>query len=76
MPKYPNISGKDLLIILYSLGFELIRVNGSHHRLKHSDGRVTTVPIHSNKILPKGLLHKIIKEDLLLTTDEFLNFIK
>ena len=47
-----------------SLGFEIIRINGSHHRLKHRDGRVTTVPVHQNVDLPKGLIRKIIIEDL------------
>ena len=56
---------------MQSLGFELIRVNGSHHRLKHSDGRVTTIPVHKNEDLPKGLLRKIIREDLELDMDEF-----
>ena len=63
--------GKGLYLVLQSLGFELIRVNGSHHRLKHSDGRVTTIPVHKNEDLPKGLLRKIIREDLELDMDEF-----
>jgi len=47
-------------------------VNGSHHRLKHKDGRVTTVPIHKNDDIPKGLLRKIIREDLEFDMDKFL----
>ncbi len=35
-------------------------------------GRITTVPIHSGKIIPKGLLRKIIREDLEMTLVEFL----
>jgi predicted RNA binding protein YcfA (HicA-like mRNA interferase family) len=46
-------------------------VKGSHHRLKHSDGRVTTIPVHKNDDLPKGLLRKIIREDLELDLDTF-----
>ena len=64
MPNYPVISGKKLISILESLGFEVTRINGSHHRLKHPDGRITTVPVHQNQDLPKGLLRKIVKEDL------------
>ncbi|MGO8956159.1 MAG: type II toxin-antitoxin system HicA family toxin [Streptosporangiaceae bacterium] len=30
------------------------RVSGSHHWLKHPDGRTTTVPVHGNKDVPKG----------------------
>jgi predicted RNA binding protein YcfA (HicA-like mRNA interferase family) len=59
-------------LLNFSLGFIVVRVNGSHHRLKHPDGRVTTVPVHKNEDLPKGLIHKIIREDLDLQIDEFL----
>jgi len=64
MPNIPSISGKDLIKIIENLGFQLIRINGSHHRFKHQDGRTTTIPVHGNKDLPKGLIRKIIKEDL------------
>ena len=64
MPNYPAISGKNFIKILESLGFERVRINGYHHRLKHPDGRVTTIPVHQNIDLPKGLMRKIIKEDL------------
>jgi len=52
----PVISGKKLLKILEKEGFEVSRINGSHHRMKHPDGRVTTIPVHKNDDLPKGLL--------------------
>ena len=71
MPPLPTISGKELIKILEKLGFVVIRVNGSHHRLKHTDGRITTIPVHSNGDLPKGTLRKIIREDLGLSLDEF-----
>ena len=34
-------------------------------------GRVTTVPVHKSKDLPKGLMRKIIREDLKLSLEEF-----
>lgn len=72
MAKLPVVSGKNLVKFLENLGFEVIRINGSHHRLKHEDGRVTTVPVHKNIDLPKGLLRKIIREDLKIDMDEFM----
>ena len=72
MPQLPIVSGKGLLKFLLTIGFAVIRINGSHHRLKHSDGRVTTVPVHGNKDLPKGLLRKIIREDLELEPEQFI----
>jgi len=71
MEKMPVISGKDLVRFLERLGFIVIRINGSHHRMKHKDGRITTVPVHKNNEVPKGLLRKIIREDLEMTLDEF-----
>jgi len=72
MPKLPAMEGKELVKVLEKLGFSTIRARGSHIRLRAEDGRITTVPIHSGKILPKGLLRKIIREDLEMTLDEFL----
>ncbi len=76
MPPLPVISGKQLLKFLQSLGFEIVRIKGSHHRLKHPDGRVTTVPVHKNQDIPKGLLRKIIREDLELELETFLGLWK
>jgi predicted RNA binding protein YcfA (HicA-like mRNA interferase family) len=76
MPHFPAISGKDFIKLLLSIGFVVIRINGSHHRLKHPDGRITTVPVHKNNNLPQGLLRKIISEDLELELEEFLKIYK
>lgn len=72
MPKLPVISGKKLITFLLTLGFIIKRTKGSHYRLYHKDGRVTTIPVHKNKELPKGLLRKIIREDLELDIDQFM----
>ena len=76
MPQLPVISGKDFIKFLQTLGFIVVRVKGSHHRLKHPDGRVTTVPAHKNTDLPKGLMRKIIREGLDMEPDEFLDLYK
>jgi predicted RNA binding protein YcfA (HicA-like mRNA interferase family) len=41
--------------------------------MKHIDGRITTIPIHSGKDIPRGLLRKIIREDLEISAEEFLS---
>lgn len=74
--KLPIISGKDFIKILESIGFKVIRINGSHHRLKHPDGRITTVPIHKNDSLPKGLLRKILREDIEMSIETLHQLIK
>ena len=72
MPQLPVIPGKNFIVFLELLGFVVVRINGSHHRLKHHDGRITTVPVHKNEDLPRGLMRKIIREDLGLELDVFL----
>ena len=72
MSELPVIKGGDLVNLLESIGFRVIRRRGSHVRLKAEDGRVTTVPVHRNKDIPKGLLRKIIREDLEISLEEFL----
>jgi len=72
MTKLPPISGKELVSFLEKIGFNIIRTKGSHIRLKSEDGKYTTVPIHADKELPKGLLRKIIREDLEIELEEFI----
>ena len=71
MSKQFTLSGKELIKVLQKNGLDVIRINGSHPRLKHTDGRVTTVPVHGNDDLPRGLLRKIIREDLKIELAEF-----
>ena len=72
MPTLPVISGKELVNILEQDGFEIVRIKGTHCRVKHPDGRVTTVPVHKNADLPKGLLQKIIQEDVQCSMEAFI----
>ncbi|WP_216900438.1 type II toxin-antitoxin system HicA family toxin [Synechococcus sp. CCY 9618] len=62
MTRYSAISGKNLIAALRRIGFEEIRVKGSHRFLKHSDGRTTVVPVHSNETLGPGLLASILRD--------------
>ncbi len=67
----PVIRGKDLVAFLQTLGFTVIRQRGSHVRRKSDDSRFTSVPVHSGEEVPKGLLRKIIREDLEMTLEDF-----
>jgi predicted RNA binding protein YcfA (HicA-like mRNA interferase family) len=60
--RYSAVSGKTLVAALKGIGFEEIRVRGSHHFLKHTDGRTTVVPVHSNETLGPGLLASILRD--------------
>lgn len=62
MPRRKRLTGKELIRALKAAGFEVVRVQGSHHRLRHADGRVTTVPVHSGETIGPGLLGHILRD--------------
>jgi len=62
MPRLPRIRGKELLSALKRTGFEVIRIKGSHHFLRHPDGRCTVVPVHAVENIGPGLLLKILQD--------------
>jgi len=69
MSQFPSVSGKQLLAALERLGFDVIRTRGSHHFLRHADGRSTVVAVHRNETMGRGLLAKILR-DSELTRDQ------
>ncbi len=58
----PMLKADDVIKSLKSHGFNVVRQKGSHVRLRHEDGRVTTVPSHSGQDIGKGLLRKILRD--------------
>lgn len=60
MAKIPKLTGKEIVKVLEKLGFNITRIRGSHHILKHKDGRMTVIPVHSNEIIGPGLFLKIL----------------
>ena len=61
MPRLPQISGRDLIKLLHSLGYETLRQRGSHVRLR----KVTAIGEHNitvpdHKIVAKGTLNDIL----------------
>ncbi len=68
------LTAKELIKILLLLGFELKRQKGSHKIFQHKDGRTTVIPDHGTEQIDRGLLNKIIKQDLLITIEDFLKF--
>jgi predicted RNA binding protein YcfA (HicA-like mRNA interferase family) len=71
MTRLPRLKGKEVVRILEKIGFEVVRTRGSHVFLKHQDGRVTTVPVHSGETLGPGLLRAILR-DVELTVEELI----
>jgi predicted RNA binding protein YcfA (HicA-like mRNA interferase family) len=62
MSRDPRITGPDLIAGLEKGGFSVLRIKGSHHFLRHTDGRSTVVPSHSGETIGPGLLHKILRD--------------
>jgi predicted RNA binding protein YcfA (HicA-like mRNA interferase family) len=68
--KLPSLTGKEVTAALQRAGFEVVRVKGSHHIMRHADGRTSVVPVHSGETLGPGLMAKILR-DCELTREAF-----
>jgi predicted RNA binding protein YcfA (HicA-like mRNA interferase family) len=69
MSRNPRVTGDGLIAALEREGFRVLRVKGSHHFLRHEDGRSTVVPVHSGETIGPGLLHRILR-DCQLSADQ------
>lgn len=47
---------------LKKAGFVVFRIKGSHHFMKHPDGRCSVVFVHLGEIIGPGLLLKILRD--------------
>ncbi|MGM0532806.1 MAG: type II toxin-antitoxin system HicA family toxin [Bacteroidota bacterium] len=65
----PMLKAGDVLTALKKYGFTVVRQKGSHIRLRHEDGRCTTLPYHSGQDIGKGLLRKILRDTELSIDD-------
>jgi predicted RNA binding protein YcfA (HicA-like mRNA interferase family) len=65
------LSAKKTIRVLEKIGFRKIRQKGSHVIMRHSDGRMTVVPIHKGEDIGPGLLLEIIKDAKLSKEDFF-----
>ncbi len=75
MSKLPLLTARELIKILSKLNFEFKRQKGSHKFFQHSDGRTTLIPDHPGEQIDRGLLNKIIKQDLQMSIEDFIKII-
>ncbi len=75
MSRFPQLSAKEIIDVIYRLGFSYKRQRGSHIFFEHPDGRTTVIPNHPGEKLDRGLLLKIVKHDLRLEREEFLKLL-
>lgn len=69
MPKLSPIRARELIAILEKLGFRKVHQKGSHVRMRHTDGKRTTIPLHSGEKVGVGLLRKILRDVSLSRSD-------
>ena len=62
MPPVPAVRGERVVRALERAGFKIARVAGSHHIMRHPDGRGTTVPVHPGRDVAKGTLRGILSD--------------
>ncbi len=62
MAKLPRLRGREVIRALRRAGFAVLRVKGSHHFLRHPDGRATVVPVHVGETIGPGLLSQIMSD--------------
>ncbi len=73
--KLPILRAKEIAKILEKMGFGFKRQKGSHMFFEHPDGRTTVIPNHPTDHVDRGLLNKIIKHDLGITREVFLEYV-
>lgn len=59
-----SISGREMVSILRRHGWEVVRIQGSHHMLRRTgrmDSPTLAVPVHGNADLKIGLARKLLK---------------
>ena len=71
MSRLPRLRGREIIRALGRVGFSVVRVHGSHHVLKHTDGRMACVPMHVGEVVGPGLLRKILR-DVDMAPDQFI----
>ena len=67
MPKLRRLSGYDVIKILESFDFEVVRVKGSHHKLRRvvdEQKQTLIIAVHGKKPIPTGTLRSIYRQAL------------
>jgi predicted RNA binding protein YcfA (HicA-like mRNA interferase family) len=60
--RLPRLTGLELIAAPAKAGFQVVRVRGSHHFVRHQDGRTTVIPAHSGEVLGPGITAKILRD--------------
>ena len=58
--KIPVVTGGRLVRALTRAGFRVSTIVGSHHVMRHPDGRRTSVPVHGSANVKRGTVAGIL----------------
>lgn len=58
----PRMKGREVVAALRRGGFAVVRTRGSHHFLRHADGRCPVVPVRAGETIGPRLLGKILDD--------------
>jgi predicted RNA binding protein YcfA (HicA-like mRNA interferase family) len=72
MARLPILKAHEIIRASEKAGFQRVRQRGGHARLKHPDGRVNSVLVHTGEDIDRWLLKKILR-DAKISTEEFLH---
>ena len=56
-----TLTGKELVKLGQKNGWEIDRIESSHYIMVKGD-KTVSIPVHSGKAVPNGLLHKLLKQ--------------
>lgn len=62
MSRLRRVRGRELIRAPERAGVRVVRVRGSHHFLRHADGRATVVSLHAGEEIGPGLLNAILAD--------------
>ena len=69
---FAPLKDKEVLRKLRKAGFQIVRIKGSAHYLRHPlTRRFTSVHLHGGQDIPIALLHKIVVHQAGLTPEEW-----
>lgn len=62
MSRIPALRAREIVRALERMGFQAIRQRGSHIRLRHPDGRFTSVPDHGVREIRREFILDILRQ--------------
>lgn len=75
MASLSNVTGKELIKFVKSIGYRLDRQNRGNHRIYvHAERKTLVIPVYKKKMVKIGLLGGILR-DIGISKNEFINSI-